>query len=117
VRCCICKTSEACQAGNVVGYCSYRPFSAWYGYRFTVENSIYVHRDCRRRGIARKILTELVVQANAQKLHTMITGIEAENHASLLLHELMGLEQAAHLHEVVYKFGRWLDLVLMELRL
>lgn len=105
------------EAGNVIGYCSYGPFRAWYGYRFTVENSIYVHREFRRRGIARELLNALIAQARKQKLHAMIAGIEAENHASLHLHESVGFTKAAHLHEVGYKFNRWLDLVLMELRL
>jgi phosphinothricin acetyltransferase len=105
------------ETGTVIGYCSYGPFRAWYGYRFTVENSIYVHREFRRRGIARELLNALVAQARKQKLHVMIAGIEAENHASLHLHESVGFKKAAHLHEVGYKFDRWLDLVLMQLHL
>lgn len=105
------------EQGQVLGFATYGPFRAWYGYRFTVENSIYVHRDYRRRGVARTLLTALISRARAQKLHTMIAGIEAENLASLQLHEAVGFMKAAHLHEVGYKFNRWLDLVLMELRL
>jgi L-amino acid N-acyltransferase len=105
------------QHGQILGFCSYGPFRAWHGYRFTVEHSIYVHRDYRRRGVARELLTALITHARAQKMHVMIAGIEAENQASLQLHESVGFMQAAHLHEVGYKFNRWLDLVLMELRL
>jgi L-amino acid N-acyltransferase len=105
------------QEGELVGFCTFGPFRAWHGYRFTVENSIYVHRDHRRRGVARELLTALITHARAQKLHVMIAGIEAENLASLQLHESVGFMQAAHLHEVGYKFNRWLDLILMELRL
>jgi len=105
------------EQGQLLGFSTYGPFRAWYGYRFTVENSIYVHRDYRRRGVARELLNGLISRARAQKLHTMIAGIEAENLASLQLHEAVGFMKAAHLHEVGYKFNRWLDLVLMELRL
>jgi L-amino acid N-acyltransferase len=105
------------QQGELLGFCTYGPFRAWSGYRFTVENSIYVHRDYRRRGVARDLLNALITHARAQKLHTMIAGIEAENLASLQLHEAAGFMKAAHLHEVGYKFNRWLDLILMELRL
>jgi phosphinothricin acetyltransferase len=105
------------QQDQLLGFCTYGPFRAWYGYRFTVENSIYVHRDYRRRGIARELLTALITHARAQKLHVMIAGIEGENLASIQLHESVGFMRAAHLHEVGYKFNRWLDLVLMELRL
>ena len=107
----------AVEQGELLGFCTYGPFRAWHGYRFTVENSIYVHRDYRRRGVARELLNALITQARAQKLHTMIAGIEAENLASIQLHESVGFMKAAHLHEVGYKFNRWLDLVLMELRL
>jgi L-amino acid N-acyltransferase YncA len=107
----------AVQQGELLGFCTYGPFRAWHGYRFTVENSIYVHRDHRRRGVARELLNALITQARAQKLHTMVAGIEAENQASIQLHESVGFMKAAHLHEVGYKFNRWLDLVLMELRL
>jgi phosphinothricin acetyltransferase len=107
----------AVDGGELLGYCSYGQFRAWYGYRFTVENSIYVHREYRRRGIARELLHALIARARAQKLHVMIAGIEAENRASLQLHESVGFMKAAHLHEVGFKFNRWLDLVLMELRL
>jgi phosphinothricin acetyltransferase len=47
----------------------------------------------------------------------MVAGIEAQNAASIRLHERLGFTTAAHVHEVGFKFGRWLDLVLMELRL
>jgi L-amino acid N-acyltransferase YncA len=107
----------AVEQGDLLGFCTFGPFRAWHGYRFTVENSIYVHRDYRRRGVARELLNALITQARAQKLHTMIAGIEAENLASIQLHESVGFMKAAHLHEVGYKFNRWLDLVLMELRL
>jgi phosphinothricin acetyltransferase len=105
------------EQGQLLGFSTYGPFRAWYGYRFTVENSIYVHRDYRRRGVARELLNGLISRARVQNLHTMIAGIEAENLASLQLHEAVGFMKAAHLHEVGYKFNRWLDLVLMELRL
>jgi phosphinothricin acetyltransferase len=103
--------------GEIAGYASYGPFRAWYGYRHTVENSIYVHSAQRRRGVGERMLAALIERARTEGCHVMIAGIEARNEASLRLHTKLGYAKAAHLHEVGFKFDRWLDLVLLELRL
>lgn len=107
----------AIEGDVVAGFASYGPFRAWQGYRFTVENSIYVARTHRRRGVAGRLLEALIDRARAQSLHAMVAGIEAENLESIRLHERAGFTVAGRLHEVGYKFGRWLDLVFMERRL
>lgn len=107
----------AAHGDEVAGFCSYGPFRAWYGYRFSVENSIYVAGAQRRQGIARRMLDALVERARQQGLHVMVAGIEAENTASIKLHAHAGYAVAGRMHEVGFKFGRWLDLVLMERRL
>jgi phosphinothricin acetyltransferase len=107
----------AARAEEIAGFCSYGPFRPWYGYRFTVENSIYVATSFRRQGLARQMLDALIDRARSQGLHMMVAGIEAQNAPSVHLHEQAGFTVAAHLHEVGFKFGRWLDLVLMERRL
>ncbi len=107
----------AVSGGEVAGFSSYGPFRPWYGYRFTVENSIYVAASFRRQGLARQMLDALIERARSQGLHMMVAGIEAQNAPSIRLHEQAGFTVAAHLHEVGFKFGRWLDLVLMERRL
>lgn len=104
--------------GDVVaGFCSYGPFRAWYGYRFSVENSIYVAAAYRRQGIAQQLLDTLVERARQQGMHLMVAGIEAQNAASIRLHERAGYSVAGCVHEVGFKFGRWLDLLIMERRL
>ncbi len=105
------------RAGRLAGFGSYGPFRPWPGYRFTVENSIYTHREHRRMGVARQLLLQLIAHAQRQGMHCIIGGIEAENLASIRLHESVGYTQAACLHQVGRKFDRWLDLVLMERRL
>lgn len=99
---------------RIGGFCSYGPFRPWYGYRFCVEGSIYVHTQYRRRGVARALLAALIERAESQGLHAMVAGIEATNVPSIRLHEQAGYRIAGHLHEVGFKFGRWLDLILME---
>jgi L-amino acid N-acyltransferase len=102
---------------QLAGFCSYGQFRPWPGYRFTVENSIYTHPAHRRCGVARQLLTCLIERATAQGMHCIIGSIEAQNLASIQLHAAVGYTQGAHLHQVGWKFGRWLDLVLMERRL
>lgn len=99
---------------KIAGFCSYGPFRPWYGYRFSVEGSIYVAADFRRRGIATRLLTELIRHARAQGLHALLAGIEARNEASIRLHERAGYRVVGELPEVGFKFGQWLDLVLMQ---
>lgn len=107
----------ALRDARIVSYATFGPFRAWPGYRLTVENSIYVRPDARGRGVGRVLLSALITRAQAHGVHVMIAGIDGENHASVRLHESLGYVQAAHLHEVGIKHGRWLDLLLLEKRL
>ncbi len=101
--------------GQAIGYATYGNWRAWEGYRHTVEHSVYVHRDARRGGVAEALMNTLIECARAQGKHVMVGGIEASNEASLALHKKLGFIQAAHMNEVGIKFGRWLDLVFVQL--
>ena len=101
--------------GRPVGFSSFGPFRAWAAYRFTVENSIYVAADQRGKGIGRALLEPLIEAARERGLHALIASIDATNAVSLKLHASFGFEEVARFREVGYKFGRWLDLVFMEL--
>ena len=100
--------------GAVAGFATYGPFRAWPAYRYSVEHSVYVAAPARRRGVARQLVTALLARARAQEFHVVIGGIVAENDASLALHAALGFERVAHFRQVGYKFGRWLDLVFMQ---
>jgi L-amino acid N-acyltransferase len=104
-------------AGDIVGWSSFGPFRPWAGYRYSVEHSIYVAAHWRGQGIGRLLLGPLIDEARALGLHTMIAGIDADNEASLRLHTAFGFEKVAHFRQVGHKFGRWLDLVCMQLLL
>lgn len=101
--------------GEVVGYATYGDWRAFDGYRHTAEHSIYVHRDARGRGIGRQLLANLIDRARSSGIHVLIAGIEAENEASIRLHEGFGFHVVGRFKEVGTKFGRWLDLTCMEL--
>jgi phosphinothricin acetyltransferase len=102
-------------ADRVAGYASYGPFRPWPAYKYSVEHSVYVHKDFRRQGIARKLLLTLIEEAEASGLHTMVAGIDSENAGSINLHREFGFREAGLLGQVGYKFGHWRDLQFMQL--
>jgi L-amino acid N-acyltransferase len=103
--------------GVVAGYASYGEFRPFEGYRFTVEHSVYVRQDARRRGVAMLLLKSLIEHARAAGKHLMIGGIDADNAASLALHKKLGFSESARIQEAGWKFGRWLDLVFVQMNL
>jgi phosphinothricin acetyltransferase len=104
-------------AGEVVGFAVYGPWWALDGYRHTVEDSVYVREGRHGLGVGSALLAALIAGARAAGHHVVIAGIEAENTASIRLHERFGFRHAGTIPEVGTKFGRWLDLTLMRLPL
>jgi L-amino acid N-acyltransferase YncA len=102
---------------GVIGWGSLSPFHARSAYRHTVENSVYVHHQHLGRGIGPLLLKELIVRAHDLGHRTIIAGIDAEQPASIALHAKFGFEKAGHLRGVGWKFGRWLDVIYMQLRM
>jgi L-amino acid N-acyltransferase len=103
--------------GRVLGFASFGDFRSWPGYRFTVEATIHLCPDARRQGIGAILLKELISKARSLGKHMMIAGVDAENSASLAFLAKMNFEQTGHMREVGYKFGRYLDLILLQYRL
>lgn len=101
-------------AGEVAGWGSLSPFRSGEAYAHTVEDSVYVHPDRQRQGIGSRLLAELIARATAIGHHTIIAGIDREQTGSMALHARHGFVEAGHLHQVGFKFGRWLDVVFME---
>jgi L-amino acid N-acyltransferase len=98
---------------QVIGFASFSDFRPWPGYRYTVENSIYVDPSFHRRGAARALLRSLIARAIELEKHTMVAGIEASNEASLALHRGENFIESCRIPEVGCKFGRWLDLIFL----
>ncbi|OLP45501.1 GNAT family N-acetyltransferase [Rhizobium oryziradicis] len=103
--------------GKVAGYASYGDWRAFDGYRHTVEHSVYVDKDCRGAGLGKILMQALIQRAKLSNVHVMIAAIEAGNVASIALHEKLGFQLVGIHREVGTKFGRWLDLAAMELRI
>lgn len=110
-------TLMAREGERLLGYATYGEFRPWPGYRTTVEHSVYVAADSRRAGVGTMLMAELIARARAAGMHAMIGAIDADNEASLRMHELLGFERVGLMPEVARKFGRWLDLALMQLML
>jgi L-amino acid N-acyltransferase len=102
-------------SAGVVGWSSLSRFRPRVGYRFTVENSVYIAPDWRGRGIGKLLMPPLIQAARNLGMHAILAGIDAEGEASIRLHTGFGFREVAHFHEVGFKFGRWLDVVFMEL--
>jgi phosphinothricin acetyltransferase len=105
------------EEGRVLGWGSLSRYHGRVGYRFTVENSVYVHHELRARGVGRALLDELIVRARAGGFHAIIAGLDGENHASRRLHERGGFREKGRLTEIITKFDRWLDVVYLQLTL
>jgi L-amino acid N-acyltransferase YncA len=99
---------------TVLGYASYGAFRAFEGYKHTAELSIYVASHARGKGAGDRLMKALIDEARANHVHVLLGAIEAENHASLRLHEKHGFTQTGLLPQVGRKFDRWLDLIIMQ---
>ena len=107
----------ATDGGKVLGFASFGDFRPFEGYLHTVEHSIYVAPEAQGRGVGKALLAALVERARALGKHVIVGGIEAGNTASIALHTRAGFVETGRLPEVGQKFGRWLDLVFMQLML
>jgi phosphinothricin acetyltransferase len=100
----------AVEHGRLLGFATYGTFRAWPAYKYSVEHSVYVHRDARGKGVGFALMQELIRAAERQDLHTLIAGIDAANGASIAFHEKLGFEHVGTVKQAGFKFGRWLDL-------
>jgi len=101
-------------AGVVMGFASVSPYRSRPAYSTTVEDSVYVHRDCRGQGVGRLLLEDLVTLAGAHGFHAIMARIVGGHEASIALHRACAFELVGVEREVGRKFSRWLDVALMQ---
>jgi L-amino acid N-acyltransferase len=99
---------------EVLGFGSLSPYRPRAAYATTVEDSVYVRRDCRGAGVGVALLGELVRLGTAHGFHSAIARILGNHEASIALHARCGFAPVGTEREVGRKFGRWLDVVLMQ---
>ena len=103
------------RGGMVLGYAYAGQFHPRAAYRYTLEDTVYIHQDARRQGVARALLGELVMRCEAlgaRQMMALITCVPGSG--SIALHEALGFHSMGVAPAVGYKFGRWLDVAYMQ---
>ncbi|WAS55219.1 GNAT family N-acetyltransferase [Burkholderia ambifaria] len=105
------------ESGTLVGFASWGTFRAFPAFKYTVEHSVYVHRDHRGRGLGELLLRELIRRAREADVHVLVGCIDATNGGSVALHTRLGFVHSGTITDAGFKFGRWLDAAFYQLTL
>jgi L-amino acid N-acyltransferase YncA len=107
----------AVEGGEVIGFASLSPYRPRPGYATAVEDSIYVAGDHRGQGIGRALLGEAVEMARTHGFHSIVARVSATQQASVALHKACGFDFVGVEREIGRKFGRWIDVAILQLLL
>ncbi len=107
----------ASETGEVIGFASLSPYRDRPAYATTAEDSVYVHHAHRGQGVGRKLLSGLVSRASQHGFHSIIARVVGGHEASIGLHQSLGFQIVGVEREVGRKFGKWLDVVILQLLL
>lgn len=102
---------------QVIGFATFGPFRAYPAYKYTIEHSVYIHKDYQRRHAGQALLKELIHFADGKGYATIVGVIDDNNEGSKLLHEKLGFCHVGLIKKAGYKFGKWLDLSFYQLEL
>ena len=105
------------ERGEVLAWGALSTFHPRAGYRFSVEDSVYVRHDRQQRGLGKALLGELLAAARSHGHHTVLALISADKPISIALHHSFGFAQAGLLRQAGYKFETWLDVAYLQLML
>lgn len=100
--------------GTVAGFATYGQFRGGVGYAHTMEHTVILHERAQGRGVGRALMTAVEDHARVAGAHSMFAGVSAENGPGVAFHAAIGYAEVARLSQVGFKFGRWMDLVLMQ---
>lgn len=101
------------EGGNVLGFACYFQFRGGIGYARTMEHTIVLATEARGKGVGRRLMAALEEHARSAGVGSLWAGVTGENPDGLAFHLSMGFEEVARLPGVGYKFGRWMDLILL----
>lgn len=102
---------------GVVGYATYDQFRKGTGYGRTMEHTVMLASDARGHGVGRALIAALEDHAVKQGVGALMAGISGENTEAVTFHLALGYEQVGHVAQAGFKFGRWIDLILLQKRL
>jgi phosphinothricin acetyltransferase len=105
------------EEGGMIGFASFSQFRKGVGYARTMEHTVILAPQAWGRGIGRRLMDALAEEARTRGMHSLIGGVSAANTPGIEFHARIGFTEVGRLPEVGWKFGRWLDLVLMQKRL
>lgn len=100
---------------ELLGFTSYGAFRSFPANKYTAEHSVYIAEKHRAKGYGEVLLKRIVQEAQANQKHTLIGAIDSTNFTSIALHKKLGFEHAGVVRHAGFKFGRWLDLTLMQI--
>ncbi len=100
--------------GVLYGWASLTKWSDRCAYDGTAEVSVYVHKDFRGKGVGKKLLELLIAEGEAAGLHYLLSRIAQGNEASIYIHETLGFNHIGIMHDVGFKFGKYIDVRMME---
>lgn len=102
---------------TVLGFATYSQFRGGNGYRKTMEHTIVLAPVANGQGIGRVLMKTIENDAESNGYHIMVAGVTAENAAGIAFHKAVGYEETGYMPEAGYKFGRYLDLMLLQKKL
>ncbi|WP_306155387.1 GNAT family N-acetyltransferase [Roseovarius sp. MMSF_3281] len=102
------------EEGALLGFATYGQFRGGVGYARTGEHTVILAPDSRGRGIGRTLVEAVEEHAREAGFHSMFAGVSGENPGGVAFHERLGYAQVAVLAQVGRKFGRWMDLILLQ---
>lgn len=100
--------------GTILGFATYTQFRGGIGYAHTMEHSIILAPQARGKSLGRALLTAIEKHAAEEGAHQILAGISSENTDGIKFHLAMGYAECARVRDAGYKFGRYMDLVLMQ---
>lgn len=100
--------------GKVLGFATFGPFRAGPGYVHTMEHSIMLIDAAKGHGTGRALMTAIEKYACRNNIHSLVAGISAENPNAIAFHHAIGFKKVGHVAQAGHKFGRWMDLILLQ---